>query len=111
VSNRLANLKLAITQAGPLRLGVTLLVLIGALLIARYSWNLPLALSAERGLYDVRVDLTAARVDQDDRVVLVVFTEETLTATASAHRSIAPCWPAPSPTSMRSARAPSGSTS
>lgn len=81
MSNRLANLKLAITQAGPLRLGVTLLVLIGALLIARYSWNLPLALSAERGLYDVRVDLTAARVDQDDRVVLVVFTEETLTAT------------------------------
>ena len=60
---------------------VTGLVLILALLIARYSWNLPFALAAERGLYDVRVDLNAPRVDQDERVVLVVFTEETLAAT------------------------------
>jgi adenylate cyclase len=78
---RVANLKRAITQAGPLRLAVTLAVLVLAVLVARYSWNLPFALSAERGLYDVRVDLNAARVDQDDRVVLVVFTEETLAAT------------------------------
>ena len=81
MTNRLANLKRAVTQAGPLRLGITLIVLVMALLVARYSWNLPFALSAERGLYDVRVDLTAPRVDQDDRVVLVVFTEETLAAT------------------------------
>ncbi|WP_235927672.1 adenylate/guanylate cyclase domain-containing protein [Sandarakinorhabdus rubra] len=76
-----ATLRQAIGQAGPLRLIVTGLVLLLALLMARYSWNLPLALAAERGLYDVRADLTAPRVDQDDRVVLVVFTEETLAAT------------------------------
>ncbi|WP_353217450.1 adenylate/guanylate cyclase domain-containing protein [Sandarakinorhabdus sp.] len=81
MANRFANLRLAVNLAGPFRLAVTLLVLVAALVMARYSWELPFALSAERGLYDVRVDLTAARVDQDDRVVLVVFTEETLAAT------------------------------
>ena len=77
----LANLKRAVGQAGPLRLLATGLVLILALLIGRFSWNLPFTLAAERGLYDVRVDLNAPRVDQDDRIVLVVFTEETLAAT------------------------------
>jgi adenylate cyclase len=76
-----ATLRQAVGQAGPLRLFVTGLVLLLGLLIARYSWNLPFALAAERGLYDVRADLTAPRVDQDDRIVLVVFTEETLAAT------------------------------
>lgn len=76
-----ATLRQAVGQAGPLRLFVTGLVLLFGLLIARYSWNLPFALAAERGLYDVRTDLTAPRVDQDDRIVLVVFTEETLAAT------------------------------
>ncbi|MCU0891395.1 MAG: adenylate/guanylate cyclase domain-containing protein, partial [Sandarakinorhabdus sp.] len=76
-----ATLRQAVGQAGPLRLFVTGLVLLLGLLIARYSWNLPFALAAERGLYDVRTDLTAPRVDQDDRIVLVVFTEETLAAT------------------------------
>ena len=77
----LANLKRAIGLAGPVRLLVTGFVLAVALLIGRFSWNMPFVLAAERGLYDVRVDLTAPRVDQDDRVVLVVFTEETLAAT------------------------------
>ncbi|MBU6165111.1 MAG: adenylate/guanylate cyclase domain-containing protein [Alphaproteobacteria bacterium] len=81
MASRTARMRRAITTAGPLRLSVTLLVLMLALVIARFSWNLPFALSAERGLYDVRVDLSAPRVDQDPRVVLVVFTEETLTAT------------------------------
>mgnify|MGYP002777882621 CR=1 FL=1 len=76
-----ATLRQAIGQAGSLRLFVTGLVLVLALLVARYSWNMPFLLAAERGLYDVRVDLNAPRVDQDNRVVLVVFTEETLAAT------------------------------
>ena len=76
-----ATLRLAIGQAGPLRLFVTGLVLVLGLLVARYSWNLPLVLAAERGLFDVRAALTAPRADQDDRIVLVVYTEETLAAT------------------------------
>ena len=81
MASRITKLRRAVAAAGRIRLSFTLLVLVLALFIARFSWDLPLALSAERGLYDVRVDLTAARVDQDPRVVLVVFTEETLTAT------------------------------
>jgi adenylate cyclase len=76
-----ATLRQAIGQAGPLRLLVTGMVTVLALLVARYSWNLPFVLAAERGLYDVRTDFNAPQVDQDDRVVLVVFTEETLAAT------------------------------
>ena len=81
MASRFANLQRAIGLAGPLRLLVTGLVLVLALLIARYSWNMPFALAAERGLYDVRVDLSAPRVDQDGRIVLVVYTEETLATT------------------------------
>lgn len=81
MTSRLATLRRGVAMAGPLRLAVALGVLVLALLIARFSWNLPFALAAERGLYDVRVDLNAPRVDQDDRIVLVVFTEETLAAT------------------------------
>ncbi|MEI6487145.1 MAG: adenylate/guanylate cyclase domain-containing protein [Sphingomonadales bacterium] len=81
MAGRFSTLCRAISQAGPIQLVITVAVLVLALLIARFSWDLPFILAAERGLYDVRVDLTAPRVDQDDRVVLVVFTEETLAAT------------------------------
>lgn len=76
-----AVLKRAVAQAGPLRLVLTGAVLLLALLAARYSWNLPVLLAAERGLYDVRAALTAPRTDQDPRIVLVVFTEKTLAST------------------------------
>src|SRR3546814_702203 len=51
-------------------------------LSARYSWDIPLARDAERGLYDIRLLETAERVPQDDRIVLVVYTDETLEALA-----------------------------
>lgn len=69
-------------QIGPLRLLSTLAFLILALAAARLSWSIPLAIDAERALYDVRVAQTAPRVDQDDRIVLVVYTDETLEAVA-----------------------------
>jgi hypothetical protein len=57
---------------------VTLLFLGLALLFARYGWMIPLNMEAERALYDVRVILTAPRVDQDKRIAMVVFNDETL---------------------------------
>lgn len=81
MAGRFSTLKRAVAQAGPIQLLLTGMVVAMGLLIARYSWNMPFILAAERGLYDVRVDLNAPRVDQDDRVVLVVYTEETLAAT------------------------------
>ena len=71
----------ALVQAGWFRLAATLGVLALAVIIARFGWHLPVTLNLERGLYDVRVAVTARRVDQDPRIVLVVFTEETLAAT------------------------------
>lgn len=68
-------------QLGVWRLLVTILFLAGAVLIARYGWKLPLAIEAERALYDWRQVLTADKVDQDDRIVMVVYTDETLAAT------------------------------
>ena len=54
-----------------------LLVLLGAFL-ARYSWKVPLLSDAERVLYDIRLTLTTERVEQDRRVLLVVYTDDTL---------------------------------
>ncbi|WP_416908113.1 MAG: CHASE2 domain-containing protein [Polymorphobacter sp.] len=63
------------------RLLVTLFVLLAAVGIARFSWQLPVLVETERGLYDVRHFLTAPVVAQDPRIAIVVFTEETLAAT------------------------------
>jgi len=59
----------------------TLAFLVIALAIARYSWQIPLARDAERAMYDVRFVATAPSVRQDDRIVMVVFNDDTLIAT------------------------------
>ena len=76
-----AALRRMLRQVGVLRLVGTLLVLAVAMLFARDSWSIPLAQDAERALYDVRALVAARHVDQDDRIVLVVYTDETLAAT------------------------------
>jgi adenylate cyclase len=68
----------ALKQIGPVRLLVTLAFVVLGLLFARYGWQVPLARDAERALYDIRVILTAPQVDQDERIALVVFTDDTL---------------------------------
>lgn len=62
-------------------MALTLLFVIGALWLARFSWQIPLAIEAERVLYDWRQVLTANKVDQDERIVQIVYTDETLAAT------------------------------
>ena len=52
--SRRARLKRSIAQIGWIRLVLVLLFLAGGLYLARYSWSLPLAGDAERGLYDLR---------------------------------------------------------
>jgi adenylate cyclase len=68
-------------RVGPLRVAGTLLFLIGALLFARFGWSIWLADDVERVLYDVRIVLTAPKVAQDDRIVMIVYTDDTLEAT------------------------------
>lgn len=67
-----------VREAGTRRLALTALFVLGALLLARFSWYVPLAGDAERGLYDLRSFVLAEQVAQDDRIVMVVYTDQTL---------------------------------
>ena len=70
----------SVRSAGTRRLALTSLVLVVALLIARFSWYVPVADDAERALYDLRSTLLAPRVETDQRVLLVVYDDQTLIA-------------------------------
>jgi adenylate cyclase len=67
-----------VTQLGPSRMAATILFLMLAVLIARFSWQMPLVDAAERALYDARATLMAPHVEQDKRIVLVTYNDETL---------------------------------
>ncbi len=75
------KLRRTFRQVGPGRLLVTLLFLLAGLYVARFSWDVPLASDAERALYDLRFEAEAERMlQQDDRIVLVTFNDDTLAA-------------------------------
>jgi adenylate cyclase len=81
-----------VREAGARRLVLTALMLAVALLLARFSWNLPsvdahgaqvptpVTGEAERALYDYRVFRFAPSVGQDPRVLMVVYDDQTLIA-------------------------------
>ena len=69
-----------IKAAGPRRLALTALLLVLALLLARYSWQVPGVGDAERSMFDLRSYLLAEQVEQDERVTLVVYNDQTLIA-------------------------------
>jgi adenylate cyclase len=70
--------KRTLRQIGPIRLLGTVLFLLLGLLFARFGWSIPLANDAERALYDMRFVMAAPRVAQDERIVMVVFNDQTL---------------------------------
>lgn len=74
-----------VREAGGVQLLATFVVLCAALFIARFSWVLPggdvptpLTSEAERAFYDLRAYYAADLVEQDSRIVLVVYTDQTL---------------------------------
>ncbi len=76
-----------VREAGTVQLALTVMLLCVALFIARYSWVLPdgseptpLTSEAERAFYDLRAYYSADLVEEDKRVVLVVYTDQTLIA-------------------------------
>ncbi|MFN3989613.1 MAG: CHASE2 domain-containing protein [Erythrobacter sp.] len=76
-----------VREAGMVQLGLTFMLVCLALFIARYSWVLPdgseptpLTSEAERAFYDLRAYYAADLVEEDKRVVLVVYTDQTLIA-------------------------------
>jgi adenylate cyclase len=74
------RLRRALRQIGWPRLAGTAIFLVLALILARYSWHLPMASDAERALYDMRFERAAARTVQDDRIVLITYDDQTLRA-------------------------------
>jgi adenylate cyclase len=67
-----------VREAGTRRLVLTALLLIVALLLARFSWYLPVTDQAENRLFDLRSFVLAEQVGQDDRIALVVYDDQTL---------------------------------
>jgi len=57
---------------------MTVAFLIVALLLARFSWNLPFTDNAERALYDYRAYTLAEAVEPEDRVLQVIYHDQTL---------------------------------
>jgi len=72
------QLRRLFTQLGPARMATTLAILLVAVFVARMSWQLPLAGDAERALYDSRATLMAEHVEQDARIVMITYNDETL---------------------------------
>lgn len=72
------QLRRLFTQLGPARMATTLAILLVAVFVARMSWQLPLAGDAERALYDSRATLMAEHVEQDPRIVMITYNDETL---------------------------------
>ncbi len=71
-----------VRDAGHWRLATMFAVLVAALFCARFSWDyVPVVGDAERALYDLRMTHFAPRVDQDQRIVLIVYNDQTLIAT------------------------------
>ena len=67
-----------IRQLGLVRLLATLGFMVFAIAVARYSSQMPLLGSAENAMYDMRAANFAEKVDQDPRILMVVYTDDTL---------------------------------
>ncbi len=65
-------------QIGRTRTLLSVFALIVAILVARFSWHMPMFIDAEYALYDARQIATAPTVEQDDRIVIIPYTDETL---------------------------------
>ncbi|MEK6540706.1 MAG: adenylate/guanylate cyclase domain-containing protein [Pseudomonadota bacterium] len=66
------------TQLGPWRFALTIMMMALALLLARFSWDTPLVINAERAFYDARTALAASHVGQDQRITMVTYNDEVL---------------------------------
>ncbi|MEY2927538.1 MAG: hypothetical protein RL367_2015 [Pseudomonadota bacterium] len=65
-------------QVGWIRIALSLVGLVLAVLLAQNSWKLPFLADAERALFDARVIATAPAVKQDNRILMVPYTDQTL---------------------------------
>jgi len=67
-----------IRAAGAQRLALTALLLVAALLAARFSWDMPVLNYAEKAFYDFRSYHSAPDSRQDERIQVIVYNDQTL---------------------------------
>lgn len=72
------NVSRLVGRLGVGRLVITLAFLALAVLLARFTWQVPLLSDAERALYDARAAVMAPIVEQDPRILLVTYDDQTL---------------------------------
>lgn len=75
------RIRRTIGQLGIWRVVLTSLLLVIALLVARFGWSIPMIVEAERALYDMRAGVMAPLVSQDRRITMVTYTDEVLIKT------------------------------
>ncbi|WP_340587472.1 adenylate/guanylate cyclase domain-containing protein [Erythrobacter alti] len=68
----------SVREAGPKRLALTGLLLLLALVLARFSWQIWFTDTAERALYDAREFYLSEQVEPDQRVVIIAFDDQAL---------------------------------
>lgn len=74
----LAKAARSLKEAGPQRLGVTAVLLLIALALARMSWALPFTDNAERALFDYRSFVLAEQTQQDERILMITYDDQLL---------------------------------
>ncbi|MGP1351688.1 MAG: CHASE2 domain-containing protein [Parasphingopyxis sp.] len=74
----IARWRRARREIGPTRFVATIVLLVLALFVARYSWTMPFTDEIERVLFDVRASYAMEQVEEDDRIVIIVYDEDTL---------------------------------
>lgn len=67
-----------VRAASKRQMAATVLLLVLAIVLARFSWNLPVTGDAEDSLYDLRSFVMAPQVGQDPRIQIVAYTDQTL---------------------------------
>ncbi|HKT85529.1 MAG TPA: adenylate/guanylate cyclase domain-containing protein [Novosphingobium sp.] len=67
-----------VRAASKRQMAATILLLVLGVILARFSWNIPVAGDAEDSLYDLRSFVMAPQVAQDPRIQIVAYTDQTL---------------------------------
>jgi len=70
----------SVRAANGRQLALTALLIAIGIGFARFSWYLPITADAENSLYDLRTYIAAPRVEQDDRIQIVKYDDQTLIA-------------------------------
>ena len=75
----------SVREAGEIQIIVAVIVVVFAVFVARFSWTLPdgeeptpLTNAAERAFYDMRSFYSSDMVEPDERIIAVVYTDQTL---------------------------------